>query len=707
MREPEITLELALELGLSETEFSTITGALGRVPTYTELRILATYWSEPCSGKSSNAILNLLPQNDSNGQTGGKKNFSQQIDIGNDSVLVFNTSSRYITKRLNRESVAQSCTIQAIRDITATGARLTSVFYSRCVGLLENRGTKKEIKDLAKGVVLCGKNLEFQTAASNLVFDDFNDNFSIFNSMAVGAVSANSLVKSVAHGEGNPVFVLRRKNEIKNDKELLDLSLEKSLGCICQELSQRSYLIGIQAISRGGVAISCIDLAVNGNCGITLYLNRIRSPEKFSFPADDLLSEAFGHYLIVINQGFEKELRAICRKSDVDCLEIGEVNGDGVISISFRKKQYCSIPLTVFLKRMETPIYKLTTTEPSYLAEVNKPKSISQKKIRSWNSILLSLLETPNVLASEKIRSTLDLLDTKWNSLWEGELDQGVVFRTWSAGRYSYLDPRMGGRCAIVGAARKVVCRGASPKAALTSVLMGDLEDPEAYYLFKEMIEGMAEVCREFQISVVSKDINSESGVSIPTPVVGVVGLIDDARRILSPEFKNANDFIIMLGSHRGELGGSEYQRIVYQSLEGPPPVVDISMEGRVHEIILMLHKVGLIKSACDVSIGGLAVALSHCLIASKERLGARIHMSSKIREDELLFGETQGLFLITIDEDSLIEIERLCMRIGVSCTAIGRVTDDGIFSFNKWIKVKVDKLKKLHIQNLRKFPLF
>ena len=704
MKEPSVTPVLASELGFTETEYSTISGLLGRIPTYTELRILAVYWSEPCSGRLSNSILKTLTQNGSSTQSGEWDHLSQKVDVG-DSAMVVKTSSCYIDPVLDPDSMAESSTIQAIRDIRAMGAQPISIFYSRCTGLLEKRGTKKEIKSLAEGVKRCGKILETQTTASHLVFEEKYTNNSLFNVLVLGVVPEKKLVYPEASGEGNPVFILRIKNETGSQKTTHDLSAEKSLGYVCQELSQRSYLIGLRAISQGGIAIAGIDLAVHGNCGLALNLTKIESTAK----TDDMsvYSSDIGQYLVVINKGFEKELRIICQRFNVHYDKIGKINGNKTFTISLRKKVYCSIPLAVFLERTEIPSYQISAKEPAYLIKINKPKLLTSKKTKSWNTILFKLLENLNVLANENTRRNLDVLDSKWNSLFENDRKQTVVFRSWTSGRSSYLDPRTGGKCAVSGATRKVVCRGASPVAASVSVMLGDLQDPEVFYMFKEMIEGIAEACREFQISVVNKDIKNKPDVTFPTPVIGVIGLMDGTSRLISHDFKTPNDFIIMLGSHRGELGGSEYQRVMSEKLEGPPPLVDVMMEQRVYEIVLMLNKVDLLKSACDVSSGGLAVALAHCLIASNDGLGARIHMSSKIREEELLFGETQGLFLITIDEDSLIEIERLCMRIGISCTAIGRVTDDGYFSFNKWIHTKVDKLRKSYSLNLRKFSIF
>lgn len=686
--EPEVTPELAAEYGLSENDFFTITSSLGRIPTYAEMRILAVYWSERYSWKSSSVVLKTLPGI-------GSKDLPQVIPVDDDLGLVIKMLSFHLSPREEGEKAASESVVKAVGEVQALGGHPISLFFSRHVGALSKRGTKKLARNLLKGARSSGAVLDIRSVASQSTFDEGYNTQCQCHTVVLGSVKEGFAVDSKPFTEGYPVFLLRGK-EGKSET----LSTEASVGRVCETLAPRGYLLGFRQVSLGGIAIASIEMALGSQSGIALNLKKIGVEENGMGALDILLSGKTGRFLLVINRGFERELRTICRQFEVDLARIGAVTGNGSFTVRSGRKRYCSIPLTVFLQRSEIPEHYLHAKEPSYLAKVRQSKVVGTKKTSSWESALLTLLGSENVLADEKGRLELDSLDSEISSP-----KKSIVFRTWGSGRYAYLDPRTGGKCAVMAAARKVVCRGATPRAAVVGFSVGDLHNPETFYLFREMVAGVAEACGALEIPVANKSMNYGSEESLPTPLGGVLGLMEKTDRFLTTGFKEPDDFILMLGSHRGELGGSEYSRIVKNLPDGAPPAADVAMERRIHEIILVMNKVGLIKSARDVSRGGFAVSLAQSLVASSAGLGARIHMSSKIGNDELLFGETQGLFLVTINEDSLIEIERVCMRRGVSCTAIGRVTDDGIFSFNDWIRMKVDRLKKLYSQKVKKVP--
>ena len=706
MKEPEVTPELAQHHGLPEEEFSLISDTLGRNPSYTELRILAFYWSEACSRKSSKSVLDSLPlfrEDEAKTRQGKPSHF---VDSGGDTVISLKSHTCNLLPRANPKEVALTCAAGVLREVATSGVSPGVVFYSRVVGSLEKRGIPRTVRGLMRGAEECGKALNVRAIPAQLVFDEgYNEN-ALFTAIALGTGSDQSLVFPKATGEGNPVFLLGRKETEMDDGLSVDIALERSLLEVTAELSRRNYLVGMNSVGVGGIGGACIDMAVQGQSGITLYLGRLPFLEKGAVPSHMLLSEIHGRIVVVISNGFEKELRTVCRKSGVDCMEIGVVNGKNEFSVRRGKKVYCSIPLTVFMRRTETPVYRLKVRKPDHLAGARNLGVSPQKKRKSWNSVMLALLESPNVVADRIGGLISDRYELDDNLLRMIGSERKVVLRLCGSGRYMHMDPEMGGKYAMAGAARKTVSRGAHPSAAVSSFTCGNLLDPETFYVFKEAVAGMAHACREFQIPVVDKTIDCQPRISFPSLLAGVLGFMEQSEQLIVPTFHTPDDFILLLGSHRGELGGSEFLKTIHKRLDGPLPIVDVGMERRIYEIILMINKIGLIKSAKDVSIGGLAVAVAHCLVGSDNGLGARIHMSSKIREDELLFGETQGLFIITIDEDSLIEIERICMRMGVPCTAIGRVTGDGTFAFNESISLKVEKMKKLFSESARKIPM-
>jgi phosphoribosylformylglycinamidine synthase len=264
-----------------------------------------------------------------------------------------------------------------------------------------------------------------------------------------------------------------------------------------------------------------------------------------------------------------------------------------------------------------------------------------------------------------------------------------LTMRAQSGGRFWKLDPRQGAILAMASAARGLAVSGTEPRFAVISVpAQGD--DSNSVRILRETISGLQFAAADLGLQVISRQFIS----SDEEPLVAVVGESPEDSQILTPVLDNSSDFIMMLGSHRGELGGSAYLKEIHGKEEGPPPASDLVVEQRIHEILITGTKVGLISSAAAVSLGGLAVTIAQMILLSKDGTGARIHMSSKIRDDELLFGETQGLYIITVEEDSIMELERLCMQIGVTCTAIGRVTDKALYTFNNLLSVKLPELR-------------
>ncbi|MEE9167441.1 MAG: AIR synthase-related protein [Candidatus Neomarinimicrobiota bacterium] len=704
MSQPEVTPELATKYGLSKAEFSTISTALGRIPTFSEMRVLAFYWSEPYSWKSATAVLNSLPEIQRSHELVQGSAGPGPLDMGNNRALVVKISSCGLQKGEDAEQAVAGCIRRASGEIMALGARPMSLYYSRFVGIISQRGTKKMVRLVSKGAKSSASRLHIPVALSQEIFDEGYSTQLLFHAVVLGWINEDTVISPEALGEGSALFLLRRKS-----RETVDSTphhtWEDAMVQVCEELAARPYLIAMQPASLGGVALACVELALRGGSGISLNLNKIATGGDVLKLSERALSQETGRFIAVINRGFEQELKTICRERGVDCVPMGKVNGRGTFDIRHGRKKYCSIPLAVFRERPETPWHELARKGAGNPAETQEVKSVTTKKNKSWNLPLLELLAVANVLADEKSRICLNSFDVKNPPSDQTNSRDSVVFRSWGSGRIASLDPRTGGKRAIMSGARKVVCRGANPKGAVVSFGVGDLQDPEEFHSFSEMVAGVREACRVLRIPVVNKSVHFWAAKSIPTPLAGVVGLMEDENRFMSPSFRDPEDFVLMLGSHRGELGGSEYSRMVGNRMDAPPPTQDAGMEQRIHEIILVMNKVGLIRSARDVSTGGLAVALAHSLVVSPEGVGARIHMSSKISDEELLFGETQGLFILTIHEDSLIEIERLCMRIGVSCTTIGRVTGDGIFSFNDWIRLEVDKLRKHISLNAKKIP--
>jgi len=379
-------------------------------------------------------------------------------------------------------------------------------------------------------------------------------------------------------------------------------------------------------------------------------------------------------FMVVCRNGFENKIRKMARKHNVSASLVGRISKDKTYRISGAD---ISLPLSCFSLFDSEEVVPSDIRTPDELMHQSGITLSKIKQPKSFNSTFLVVLATEECMVASQIAAALP-----GSSLSISANDHMV-----------WLDPKRGAQAAVATAARRIVSGGVAPTHAAVSVHLPERLTGNVRYRFREIAEGVSTATRALQLSVNSARVWFSENIALPLLTVAVSGRSDSVAPELTAGFKDVGDFILMLGSHRGELGCSVYARLKLGSADGPVPMVDLAMERQMREIVLTGNKVGLIKSVIHLSAGGLAATVAHALICGGAGLGARIHVSSKIRNDELLFGETEGLTIISVAEESIIEIERLCMNSGVPCTAIGRVTDNEIFTFNDLLKVKVQKL--------------
>ena len=284
--------------------------------------------------------------------------------------------------------------------------------------------------------------------------------------------------------------------------------------------------------------------------------------------------------------------------------------------------------------------------------------------------------------------------------------NKAIATKTDGNGRYTYLNPYRGGAIAVAESARNVVCTGAKPIAITNCLNFGNPYDPEIYYQFKKAVLGIGDACRTFNTPVTGGNVSfyneSPNGAIYPTPVVGMVGLIENLKHVTTSYFKNDGNFIIMLGTLKGELGGSEYLKVVHNTIAGDTPTIDLSFEKRVHKACLEAIRSGIVNSATDISDGGLAVAVAESCINNPEKpMGASIFISRKLRTDEIFFGETQSVIILSISENHLLDIERIAAKNIVPCFTIGRVKDNNRLKLNESIDISLDDLKRVYTSSI------
>ena len=389
-------------------------------------------------------------------------------------------------------------------------------------------------------------------------------------------------------------------------------------------------------------------------------------------------------FMVVCRNGSENKIRKMARKHNVSTSLVGRLSKGKTYRISGAD---ISLPLSCFSLFDSEEVVPSDIRTPDELMHQSGITLNKIKQPKSFNSTFLVILATEECVVASQLAAALP----------------GSSISISANDHMVWLDPKRGAQATVAAAVRRIVSGGVAPMHAAVSVHLPERLTENVQYRFREIAEGVSTATRALQLSVNSARVWFSENIALPLLTVAVSGRSDSVAPELTAGFKDAGDFILMLGSHRGELGCSVYARLKLGSADGPVPMVDLAMERQMREIVLTGNKVGLIKSVIHLSAGGLAATVAHALICGGAGLGARIHVSSKIRNDELLFGETEGLTIISVAEESIIEIERLCMNSGVPCTAIGRVTDNGIFTFNDLLKVKVEKLHESQKEGRKK----
>jgi phosphoribosylformylglycinamidine synthase len=735
--EPEVNLQLAIEHGLNEEEWNKIQQILGRTPTYTELGVFSVMWSEHCSYKNSIAQLKTLPRNGKRLLVGAGEENAGLVDIGDGLAICFKIESHNHPSALEPFQGAATGVGGILRDIFTMGARPIASLDSLRFGPLDVPRNRYLLDNVVKGIAHYGNCIGVPTVAGEIYFEDCYTGNPLVNVMTIGLVKHENVVSAVSKGEGNTVMIVGSSTgrdgihgatfasvELSEESESRRSSVqvgdpftEKLLLEATLELAKQDYLIGVQDMGAAGIACSTSEMSAKGKSGMILDLSAVPLREAGMSPYEIMLSESQERMLVIIRKGFEEETKKIFEKWDLNCVKIGKVINSGNLEIFMNNKKVGSIPAWHLALGGGAPVYIRDSKEPAYLKKV---QSRNLKKIaepKDYNKVLLQLLASPSIADKSWVYRQYDHSVRSNTSVLPGSsaavirikgTKKALVTKTDGNGRYTYLNPYKGGAIAVAESARNVVCSGARPLAITNCLNFGNPYDPEIYYQFKQAVQGMGEACRVFDTPVTGGNVSfyneSPKGAIFPTPVVGMVGLIDDTKYITTAWFKNDGDFIMMLGALKGELGGSEYLKVIHNTVAGDAPDIDLTFEKRVHNATLeAIHK-GIVNSATDVSDGGLAVALAEACITNPEKpLGASVYISRKLRDDELFFGESQSIIILSINEKYLLDMERIASKNIIPCVTIGRVKNNGRLKINEIIDLPIDEMHKAYTDTIPK----
>jgi phosphoribosylformylglycinamidine synthase II len=669
--------------GLSREEYERIVAALMREPTETELGIFSVMWSEHCSYKSSRVHLKKLPTSGPRVLQGPGEN-AGAVDIGDGLAAVFKIESHNHPSFIEPYQGAATGVGGIIRDIFTMGARPIALLNALRFGPLDGPDgarTRRIVSGVVAGIGGYGNSIGIPTIGGEVAFEEPYAGNPLVNVLCLGIAEADALVKGRASGAGNPVYYVGAKTgrdgihgatmasaefddksaEKRPAVQVGDPFMEKLLLEACLELMKTDALIGVQDMGAAGLTCSTCEMGARGGAGIDIDVKDVPQRESGMTPYEIMLSESQERMLLVVKKGREAEVERIFQKWDLHASHIGEVTTDGLLRVKENGRTVAEIPNTALVD--QAPVYDRPTRRPAYLDAVSTFDSASLKPVASKDAFL-RLLASPTIASKRWIYRQYDTM-VRTNTIALAGTTAGVVrikgtsralaISTDGNGRYGYLNPRRGAMLALAEAARNVACAGAVPIGATNCLNFGNPERPEIMWQFVESVEGLAEACRALEIPITGGNVslyNETDGKPIyPTPIIGVVGLIEDASRRVTRTFKGAGDAIVLLGDDHGELGGSAL-------------IADLAGDG-------------LLRSAHDCSDGGAAVTLAESCFDTNG-IGCRVELpASGGSVNAALFSESASRIVVSADRAQEAEILKRSAAAGVPARRIG-VTGGG-----------------------------
>ena len=727
--EPLVNIELAKEHGLTGEEYGRILEVLGRVPTYTELGIYSVMWSEHCSYKNSIAMLKTLPRSGGRLLVAAGEENAGLVDIGSGLAVAFKIESHNHPSAVEPYQGAATGVGGILRDIFTMGARPIAALNSLRFGPIDEPRAGYLFKNVVKGIGDYGNSFGVPTVGGEVYFDACYRDNPLVNAMAVGIVEHGAVARAIASGVGNPVFIvgsatgrdgihgatfaseeLSEKSEARRPSvQVGDPFTEKLLLEATLEAIRTGYVVGIQDMGAAGLTCSSTEMSAKGKVGMRLYLERVPAREEEMTSYELMLSESQERMLLVVQKGHEDEIRKIFDKWDLPAVSIGEIVGGGEVTVFHNGELKAKVPAASLVLGEGAPAYIREVKEPKYLAQVRAFDPRSLPSTKDLGGILLKLLGSTNIASKSWVSQQYDSM-VRTNTVRSGGdaavvrikgTRKGISVSTDCNARYVFLDPRRGGQIAVAEAARNVVCTGARPVAITNCLNFGNPYDPEVYWQFREAVLGIGDACRAFDTPVTGGNVsfyNEGPGHAVyPTPVIGMLGILDDVDQAIGNFFLDEGHEVVLLGEPKGEIGGSEFLFQTTGTVEGAAPLIDLPYERSLHHACLEAIEADLIQSAHDVSEGGIGVSLAESSIVKGIGLKISDEVFGALRPDFWLFGESQSMIILSCRNDQLGRLREVVNRHGVHCQRIGFTTDSGRFEVGGRCNVSVKEMKEVY----------
>jgi phosphoribosylformylglycinamidine synthase len=692
---------------LTEDEYRLIVELIGKEPNLTELGIFSVMWSEHCGYKSSRVHLKKLPTEGTHVVQGPGEN-AGILDIGDGQVVVFKIESHNHPSYIEPYQGAATGVGGILRDIFTMGARPIAVLDSLRFGPPDDPKNRSVMEGVVSGIAGYGNSIGVPTVGGEVYFDPCYNLNPLVNVFCLGLADKDKIFYAKAEGAGNKVLYVGAKTgrdgihgatmasaEFGKETEhkrpnvqVGDPFKEKLLVEACLEVMDRGLIVGIQDMGAAGLTCSTTEMAAKGGMGIVIDLDKVPQREIGMTPYEILLSESQERMLLVAAPENVAAVQEVFAKWDLDAPVVGEVVEGGQARISFKGEVVVDIPVDAVVNLC--PAYDRPSVAPAppppapALEDLPLPADLGEA--------LLRLLASPTIADKEWVFRQYDHM-VQVNTVVLPGADaavlrikgskKGLAMTLDGNGLYTRLDPRTGARIAVAEACRNLACVGARPIGVTNCLNFGNPEKPEVMGQFEQAVTGIAEACRTFGIPVTGGNVsfyNDTEGLSIhPTPVLGIVGLIEDVRKAVRPGFRAAGEAIVLVGESLEELGGTEYLKTIHGLEAGAPPAIDLEQEKRNQEFLLDAIDARLVRSAHDLAEGGLAVALAECAFHSERRIGCEIDLGGGLRDDALLFGESQSRVLLTCKRPDLPKLLEMAAARGVTAKAIGRTGGDAV----------------------------
>lgn len=708
---------------LNKEEYEKILTLLGREPNETELGMFSALWSEHCSYKSSKEHLKKLPTKGKRVLQGPGEN-AGAVDLGGGLAAVFKIESHNHPSAVEPYQGAATGVGGILRDIFTMGARPIALLDSLRFGPLDRPRARRLFQGVVAGIAGYGNCVGVPTVGGEVFFHEIYEKNPLVNVFCVGIARKKDLVRASASGAGNPVIYVGAKTgrdgihgarfaseefdesgeDLRPMVQVGDPFTEKLLLEACLDLVERGLCIGLQDMGAAGLSSSSSEMAHRGGTGMAIDLSAIPCREEGMTPYEVMLSESQERMLVVGRKGKEKEIQDVFKKWDLDAVVIGHVTADRLLRVRERGQVVAEVPVSALTE--DAPVYKRPLSVPPYLDVLQSFDDDLVRQPADMGQVLLRLLSSPTIASKEWIYRQYDHM-VRTNTLVLPGSDAAVLrikgtesalsLSVDGAGAHCLLNPYIGAAMAVAEAARNVVCSGARPLALTNCLNFGNPERPPVMWQFALTVEGIADACKGLGLPVVSGNVsfyNDTQGVGIyPTPVIGMVGLIDDAEKHLTQWLKNDADLLVLLGETGEDIGGTEYLRVIHSLERGFPPQIDLRREARLQSCLLAAAEKGLLRSAHDLSEGGFAVALAESCISSQEdQKGAEVSLDLEgMRPDAFLFSETPSRVIVSVAEKSLDHFLRLCRKTNLPAAVIGKVGGKRLLIRTKEGKVLVD----------------